>query len=161
MPEVLPEALRICIAVGPALLCAQGAHGLDVMIHAMMFEQPLPRAGMAGRQGRLGVHYAADVDDKPWRNGPPHQVLAFDSVTIIHMRNLVQRRRLSPVAKEIGYGCRKGGGAGERARHLMVQHVVGWAVREDKRRPNGAEQPRDTLEGPSTAKNLQVTPLQA
>src|SRR5439155_11695812 len=94
-------------------------------------------------------------------NGPPHQVLAFDSVTIIHMRNLVQRRRLPPVAKEIGYGCRKGGGAGERARHLMVQHVVGWAVREDKRRPNGAEQPRDTLEGPFTVKNLQVTLLQA
>ncbi len=158
---MLPKAFGIGNAVRAALLRAPALHGFHVLIHAMMLEQPVALAGVSGQHRRLRVHDAGDVDGKTRWDRPAEQVLAFNRIAVVKVRDMGQRRCLAAVAKEVWNRRAESGGAGQRAGHLMIKHVIRRTVGQDKRRPHFAQQADDTLESTFAVEDEQVAFLEA
>ena len=107
-----------------ALLGAPIAHGLHVVVHAVVFAEPIPLAGVTGQHLGFGFDDAANVHIEAGNDFPSERVLAFNSVVVIEVRNTVQGRRSTAIAQEIGRWRCKSRRSGNVTGHLVVGHVI-------------------------------------
>ena len=91
--QVLPESLGIRRADQFPAPAAHRLHGLDVFIHAVLFQEPLALAGMAGEHAGLRLDHAGGVHDRRRIDGHAQQVFAFDRVGIVQVGYRAERGR--------------------------------------------------------------------
>ena len=70
------------------------------------------------------------------RHVAAQRVLALDRIAVVQMRNVRQQLAERRSRRKFGIGARERGAARQRARHLVIEHVIRRAVREDDARPH-------------------------
>src|SRR5262245_2878924 len=88
MPQMLPVTLRVRHTARPAAFGSPIAPRLNVLVHAMMFHQPVTLAGMAGEHLGFGVDDTADVDAEAGWDRLARRVFAFDGVAVVDVGNV-------------------------------------------------------------------------
>src|SRR5229473_3648759 len=136
MPQMLSITFGECSTAGFTSLGAPISHGIQVMVHAMMFAQPITLAGVAGQHLGLCFDFRTDVDAKSGGDFTTEGILSLDGIGIIHMRNSLQSRAMAPVGKEIRRRCRESRRPGDVAGHFMVGHVVRRTMSNDHAWPD-------------------------
>jgi hypothetical protein len=108
-------------------------HGLQVIVHPVMFEQPQALALVTGKHLTLGVQDRGDVDDEIWPRRPAISVRTLGRVSHVQMRDLGERGPCSKVAgRVIGTWRREAGVADEAVRCLVVAMIVNRRGGNDK-----------------------------
>src|ERR1043166_3948694 len=130
VPKVLPEALGIGDSRQPTTLGAPIRHRLNVLVHPVVLHQPVTLAGVALKHFHLDVDNVADIDDEVRRDVAAERVLSLNRVTVIEVRNVRQGSTELTVGQEVGDRRPERGGADDRAGDFVIEHVVGWAVRQ-------------------------------
>src|SRR5205807_10011336 len=106
------DAERLAAARAPV------AQRLNIVIDAVVLHQPLALPSMAGEHGLLCLHGGANVHAEPGLNASAKDVLSFDRVAVVPVRDLLQGGRMAAVSEEIWRGGGKRRGSDQGARHL-------------------------------------------
>ena len=122
MSQVLPEALGEITAYFFAPSLAKSLHGKDILIYAMMRQQPIPLAFMAAEHLLFGVNDSADVYIHAWIDGIAEFVIAFKGIHVVKIGNWF--RRLRSHCLDIRHSAGEAGSLDKQTGHFMVDHVV-------------------------------------
>ena len=125
MAQVLTEAFGAGDATASALTGAPIAHGLDVVVHAVVLAQPVALAGMAGEHRPLGREGARDVDVEVRGHRAAVAVDARERVDEVEVRDARNRRGgFVPAGLVVRRRCRKARICYQDAGGFMVAMVV-------------------------------------
>src|SRR5262249_32305215 len=88
------EMLAKALGKGDArFLAAPGApvaHGVDVVIDAVVLQQPFSLAGVRRQHGDFRLEHAADIHAKRWSDIAAERILALDRIAIVQVRDVFE-----------------------------------------------------------------------
>lgn len=105
-------------------------HGDDVLVHAVMFEEPVALAGVAAEHFFFGLSYGGDIDEHGRFDLLAKVVDAVHWVGVVKVRNVVVWWDV--VGFYVGYAGGEAGGFYELTGYFVVGHVIDGAGREDQ-----------------------------
>lgn len=125
----MPFVLREGFAEGGSDLGAAGgtpaAAAFEVFVDAMLFEEPVSLAGVAGEHLLFEVESRRDIEDELWLDRTTEPIGSLNRIDEIKMRNVLGRGSWLPLACHVIRNTRIETGVSEQlARHFVVGHVI-------------------------------------
>ncbi len=162
MPFISPEAFGVFDAGTGSAGARPGLHHFQIVVDTVMFEQPLPLAGVLCEHGGFGFHLRGHVYEEIGLDGAPVAIHAADGVHEIQMWNGADRGRGVG-----GAGCVDGGGGAEtgvadkQAGGLVIAEVIDRGRGKNQVRGSLAQDLANTAAGRVVNKNAEIAELPA
>lgn len=106
---------------------APTAAAFEVLVDAVLFEEPVSLARVAGEHLQFEIERCRDVEDELWLDRATEPVGGFDGIDEVQVWDVIGRGNRLPLASCVVRNARIETGVSKQlARDLVVRHVIDW-----------------------------------
>lgn len=120
-------------------------HGTQVIVYAVVFDQPVTLARMTSEHFAFRVNLPGNVNAKTGWDGIAEHIFAFKGIAVIEMRNVFDGRMLPTAMQVVRDRHGKGRSPNISARHFMIEMIVVRRMGNNQARSNLTNQVNDSL----------------